>query len=74
MGEENMSQNKQDRMSWRMSTMETSAEAALLFLWVCHSLIYLATKPHTHTAACPLPHHQDGGENQKSNSQKTLGL
>lgn len=32
MGEENMSQNKQDRMSWRISTMETSAEAALLFL------------------------------------------
>lgn len=52
MGEENMSQIKQDRMSWRMATMEISAEATLLFMWVCHGL----PKPHTHTAACPLPH------------------
>lgn len=61
MSEENMNQIKQDRISWRMSTMEISAEAALLFMWVCHGL----TEPHTHTATCPLPHKQDGEKIRK---------
>lgn len=34
MGEENMSQNKENKVSWRMPAMETSAEAALLFMFM----------------------------------------
>lgn len=45
--------------------METSAEAALLFMWVSHGLIHLRTRPHTHTAVCPLPYQQDGEKIRK---------
>lgn len=67
MGENNTSQNKQDRSTWRKSTMEISAEAALLFMWVSHGLTleHLGTKAHTHTAVCPLPHQQDGEKIRK---------
>lgn len=37
-GEENMSRNKQNTISCRMSTMETSAEAALLFTFMEESV------------------------------------